>query len=312
MRYDLTDLKVFLAVVEAGNLSRGAERCHLAPSSVSLRIKGLERAVGTPLLLRRAQGVTPTPAGLVLVEHARRCLAQLEQMHADLLPYSQGLTSHVKLFANNNAISSYIPDDLAHFFSLHPTARITLEERMSHDIVAAISAGRGDVGVVALDVDYPNLVFLPYHEDDLVLVAARHSALAAHRMVSFADCLDQPFICLPHGAALHTFVVNQAAAMGRMLDIRVQVSGYRAIARLVASGAGVGIVPRSVLDEHDRETLAVIGLVEAWAKRDLRVCVRKDDTEPNYFRDQLVEILCSGSDAKGLAAADQEVSSSGS
>src|SRR5690606_31845475 len=143
--------------------------------SVSLRIKGLEGAVGTSLLVRRAQGVVPTAAGLVLAEHARRCLAQLEQMHADLLPYAQGLTGHVKLLANNNAISSYIPDDLARFFSEFPSARITLEEQMSHDIVAAISAGRGDVGVVALEADYPNLIFLPYHQDELVLVAATHS-----------------------------------------------------------------------------------------------------------------------------------------
>src|SRR3546814_1453974 len=49
---------------------------------------------------------------------------------SDLLPYAQGLTGHVKLFANNNAISSYIPSDLARFFAQHPAARIALEERM--------------------------------------------------------------------------------------------------------------------------------------------------------------------------------------
>ncbi|MDN5842699.1 MAG: LysR substrate-binding domain-containing protein [Alcaligenaceae bacterium] len=302
MRYDLTDLKVFLAVVEAGNLSRGAERSHLSPSSVSLRIKGLESAVGTPLLVRRAQGVAPTPAGQVLVEHARRCFAQLEQMHADLLPYAQGLTGHVKLFANNNAISSYIPSDLARFFAQHPAARITLEERMSHDIVAAISAGRADVGVVALDIDYPNLIFLPYHEDELVLVASRGSALAKQQAINFADCLDEPFISLAHGSALHTFLVNHASAMGRALDIRVQVSGYRAIARLVASGAGVGIVPRSALENSDSDSLAVIDLTDAWAKRDLRICVQRDPAESNHFRDKLVEILCDHADAPADAS----------
>ena len=63
MMYDLIDLKVFLAVAEESNLSRGAERCHLAPSSVSLRIKGLEASLGTPLLLRQAQGRGFDPGG---------------------------------------------------------------------------------------------------------------------------------------------------------------------------------------------------------------------------------------------------------
>jgi DNA-binding transcriptional LysR family regulator len=66
MHYDLIDLRVFLAVAEQGNLSRGAERCNLAPSSVSERIRGLEDAIGAPLLIREARGVRLTPAGHVL------------------------------------------------------------------------------------------------------------------------------------------------------------------------------------------------------------------------------------------------------
>jgi len=57
MRYDLTDLKLFLAVAEERNLTRGAEKAHLAPSSASHRIRQLEDALGTPLLTRRARGV---------------------------------------------------------------------------------------------------------------------------------------------------------------------------------------------------------------------------------------------------------------
>jgi DNA-binding transcriptional LysR family regulator len=297
MHYDLTDLKVFLAVAEEGNVSRGAERCHLAPSSVSLRIKGLEEHIGTALLTRQARGVTLTPAGHVLAEHARRCVAQLEQMHVDLLPFARGLTGHVTFFANNNAISSHLPDDLARFFKLYPSVRITLEERMSHDIVAAVAAGRADIGVVALETEHPDLDFLPYREDRLVLLAPLGSPLARQGTVSFADCMDEPFISLQSGAALHTFLMNHASALGKRLDIRVQVSGYRAIARLVSSGAGIGVVARSAIEESDSESLAVLELSEAWARRDLRVCVQRRPAETNFFRDKLIEILCNGSES---------------
>jgi DNA-binding transcriptional LysR family regulator len=297
MHYDLTDLKVFLAVAEEGNVSRGAERCHLAPYAVSLRIKGLEENIGTVLLTRQARGVTLTPAGHVLAEHTRRCVAQLEQMHVDLLPFARGLTGHVTFFANNNAISSHLPDDLARFFKLYPSVRITLEERMSHDIVAAVAAGRADIGVVALETEHPDLDFLPYREDRLVLLAPLGSPLARQGTVSFADCMDEPFISLQSGAALHTFLMNHASALGKRLDIRVQVSGYRAIARLVSSGAGIGVVARSAIEESDSESLAVLELSEAWARRDLRVCVRRRPAETNFFRDKLIEILCSGSES---------------
>lgn len=292
MRYDLTDLKVFLAVAQEGNLSRGARRCHLSPSSVSLRLKGLEEAVGVPLLTRQARGVVLTRPGAVMVEHVRRCMAQLEQMHADLLPFAQGLTGHVTFFANNNAISSYLPDDLARFFAAHPAVRITLEERLSLDIVAAVASGRADIGVVAMDGDRPDLEFLPYREDRLVVLAPPDSAIARGGAVRFAACLDEPFICLQQGAALHTYLMNHAASLGGRLDVRVQVSGYRAIARLVASGAGIGIVPRSALEPADGDRLAVVELSESWSVRHLRVCFRRRSRETNGFLAKLVETLC--------------------
>lgn len=291
MRYELTDLKVFLAVAQEGHLSRGARRCHLAPSSVSLRLKGLEDAVGTPLFVRHARGVTLTGAGNVMLEHARRCVAQLEQMHADLLPFSQKLSGHITLFANNNAISSFLPDDLARFFAAFPSVRITLEERLSMDIVSAVASGRADVGVVAFEEERAGLVFQPYRDDRLVLLAPLHSALGKRPSVRFAECLDQPFISLQSGAALHTYLMNHATALGGRLDVRVQVSGYRAIARLVASGAGIGVIPRSALARSDQGKLACLAIDEPWALRRLKVCTKAGIEGVNPFVAQLVALL---------------------
>jgi DNA-binding transcriptional LysR family regulator len=294
-RYELTDLRVFLAVSDEQSVSRGAHKCHLASSSVSLRIKNLEDAVGTLLFTRVARGVVLTQAGRVMAEHVRRCIAQLEQMHTDLQPYTLGLIRHVNLLANNNAISSYLPDDLARFFSLYPEVRIHLEERLSMDIVAAVAAGRADLGVVAANNGHPDLVFIPYKEDQLVLLVPHGHTLSQQQSLRFSDCLNQPFISLQSGAALHTFLVNHAMALGDRLDVRVQVSGYRAIARLVASGAGIGIVPRSAVEAPDYEQLCVLDLSETWALRHLHVCVLRNALEAQTVLSQLINTLCSPS-----------------
>lgn len=291
VHYDLTDLKVFLAVAEELNLSRGAVRCHLSSSSVSLRLKALEASIGTPLFLRRARGVELTQAGAVMLEHVRRCLAQLEQMHADLLPFSRGIKGHITLFANNNAISSHLPADLARFFALYPAVRITLEERPSMDIVAAVVAGRADLGVVAVEQPHPELRYLPYREDELVLLVPLSNPLARHARLSFKACLGEPFVSLQSGMAVHTFLANHAAALGGQLDVRVQVSGYRAIAHLVASGAGIGVVPRSALEDADRHRLAMVDLDEPWALRHLQICLREQSFQSPFVA-QLVATLC--------------------
>jgi DNA-binding transcriptional LysR family regulator len=298
MHYDLVDLRVFLAVVEEGSLSRGAHRCNLAPSPVSERIRELEEAFGMPLLERQPRGVQATSAGIVMAEHARRCMAQLEQMHADLFPFSQGITGRVIVFANNNAITSFLPGDLARFFKANPSVRITLEERNSNNIVAAVAEGRADVGIVAIDSDHPTLEFFPYHRDELVLLVPKGHALAKRRGVRFADCLAHPFISLLEGAVIHTYLVNHARALGGRLDVRVQVSGYGAIARLVGSGAGIGIVPRSVLTADAPKTFSVLALKEPWAVRNLRICVHRE-AAPNYYRDQFIGTLREAADESG-------------
>ena len=289
--YDLVDLRVFLAIAEEGNLSRGAQRVNLAPSSVSLRLKGLEDAVGTALFERQARGVTLTRAGAVMLDHVRRCMAGLEQMHVDLMPYVHGLSTQLTVLANNNVINSYLPQDLARVFKQHPSVRITLEERLGSEIVAAVAAGRADVGIVAVDADHPDLTFIPYRDDEFVVLVPAGSPLASRQAVRFVQCLGKPFISLQNGTALHTYLMNQASAAGGRLDVRVQVSSYQAVTQLVASGAGIGIVPRSALSRRSAG-VEVLELKESWATRHHRICVRTQVYQDNAFLRSLADCLC--------------------
>lgn len=278
LRYSLVDLKLVVAVADAGNVSRGAARCHLAPSSASLRIRQLEESLGTPLFRREARGVSLTRAGRVMLEHCRRCLAELEQMHAGLAPYAQGVTSLVRLFANSSAVASFLPDALGEFLGTHPDVRVSLEEHLSEDIVAAVAEGRADLGVVTWDDEHPDLAFEPWRHDELVVVAAAGSPLAAGDAVRFADCLVWPFVSLWSESAIHHYLVERAAALGRTLDVRIQVAGFAAVVSLVRAGAGIAVLPRSVLRPLLSDGVAVLTLDERWAPRRLSLCWPRDLT----------------------------------
>lgn len=276
LRYSLTDLKLVVAIADAGNVSRGAARCHLAPSSASLRIRQLEESLGTPLFTREARGVSLTRAGRVMLEHCRRCLAELEQMHADLAPYAAGVTSQVRLFANSSAIASFLPDPLGAFLGGHRGVRVSLEEHLSEDIVAAVADGRADLGVVTWDDDHPDLVFEPYRRDELVIVAPAGRRPGAGDAVRFADCLGHPFVSLWSESAIHHFLVERAAALGRTLDVRIQVAGFAAVVSLVRAGAGIAVLPRSALLPLHGDGLAILALDERWAARRLSLCSPRD------------------------------------
>ncbi|HPT50552.1 MAG TPA: LysR family transcriptional regulator [Accumulibacter sp.] len=276
MNYDLTDLRLYIAVAEERNLTRGAERTHLAPSSASHRLRLLEDHIGTRLLERQARGVVPTRAGEVLLRHARNVFAQLEQMHADLAPFAAGVRGHVTLWANTHATHSFLPDDLARFLRAHPQVSVTLAEHTSPEIVVAVARGEVDVGVVAERVEGAEVEMIPYRADRLVLITPAAHPLAVRAGVRLAEVLDQPFVMLHAGSAIHTFTMNAAAALGGHINVRIQVRSFEAVCRMVGAGVGIGLVPRSAVPNGGlHEPPTIVELRESWARRDLQVCVRK-------------------------------------
>lgn len=292
MHYSLIDLRVFVAIADAGSVSRGAANCFLSPSSASLRIKSLEDTLKVRLFERLPRGVALTRPGQVLLEHSRRCLAELEQMHANLAPYAAGVKGHVTVFANTTAIASFLPGNLTKFLQERPSVRVNLEERLSRDIIAAIVEGRADIGVVTWEGEHPDLAFELYRKDELVIAAPREVEIAEREAARFIDCLSYPFVSLLNGSALHTYLQSKASILGHHVDARIQVASYGEVITMVRAGIGLSIIPRSVTERADLTGLKLIKLDESWSQREQRICWRKGPQALSEHAARLVDRLC--------------------
>src|SRR5262245_16321746 len=135
MRFDLTDLSLFRHVVEAGSITGGAERAHLALAAASTRIRNMEETLGAALLVRGRQG------GRTLRRHARAMLRQAERLREDLGAYAGGLAGQIRVLSNTNALTEFLPEALSSFLSTHPNVSVDLEERLSDEIVGLIAEG---------------------------------------------------------------------------------------------------------------------------------------------------------------------------
>jgi len=291
MRFDLTDLRLFLNVVEAGSITHGAERMHLAVAAASTRIRNMEVALGTSLLHRERQGVQPTEAGRTLLYHARVLLQQAERMRGDLAEYADGLRGQVRLMSNTNALTEFLPEALSAFLAAHPQVNIDLEESLSDEIVAAVADGTADVGIVAATVELAGLEVLPFRVDRFVLVVASGHPLSGTERIAFADALDRDFVGLDRTSALQRFLSEKAERIGRRLKLRVQLRSFDAVCRLVECNVGIGVVPATTAERHAK-TMAIhrIELIDEWAVRKLTICVRRRADLPIYAR-ELVEHL---------------------
>src|SRR3569833_3401655 len=128
-------LFLFCFVVVAGSITHGAQRSNQALAAASTRIRKMELAFGTDLLVRGRGGVTPTQAGRTLLQHARGILAQTEKLQEDLSPYARGLAGQVRVLSNPNALTEFLPETLSSFLTTYPDDSVDLEERLSDEIV---------------------------------------------------------------------------------------------------------------------------------------------------------------------------------
>lgn len=286
MRFDLVDLRLFLHVVEAGSITAGAERMHLAVAAASTRIRNMEIELGTPLLNRERQGVHPTPAGMTLVHHARLILQQAERMRGELGEFADGLKGHVRLMSNTNALTEFLPEPLSEFLASRPQVNIDLEERLSDEIVAAVADGKADIGIVAGTEDVTGLEVYPFRVDRFVLVTAQSHPLAKLQQLAFAEALDADFVGLDRTSSLQRFLSEKADRIGRRLKLRVQLRSFDAVCRLVECNVGVGVVPETTA-ARNMKTMALhrIALTDDWALRNLTICVRKLADLPIYTQE---------------------------
>lgn len=278
MRFDIADLHLFLCVVDAGSITQGAVRAHLALASASERLRRIEAEAGVALFRRHARGIVTTEAGEALAHHARQMLRQQALLRDELRGFAAGARGTVQLYANTAALTGFLPPRLAPWLAERPGLHIALKERTSAEIVRTISAGLAEAGVISDAVEAGGLHRRPVARDPLVLIVPEAHRLASGRQVPLADVLDEPFVGLSPDSALQAHIDFHARAAGHPLAIRIGMKTFEGLCEMVAHGIGLGILPRSVASRYRRRyAYRTVALVDPWARRQLCLCFRDWD-----------------------------------
>lgn len=292
MQFDLTDLRLFVLTAEERNITRAAAGRHLSLAAASARIKSLEQQAGLPLLYREARGVRLTPAGEAFLHHARGVLHQSEQLRADMQEYAGGLRGHLRVFANTTAVTDFLPEILPGFLANHPKINIDLQEKPNAEIARGVLDARADIGIVAGQVDTLGLQAIHFSTDRLVLATAKNHRFARRKKIAFAETLDEDAVGMQQGSTLQTFLGQVVDSLGKPLKLRIQLSSFDAMCRMIGAGVGVGIVPESAARRNQASMgIALVELLDAWSVRERYILVRDQTALPSYAQ-ALIETLC--------------------
>lgn len=302
LHFDLLSLELFIATAELGNVTRAAERLHLAPAAASRRIQELESQFGIPFFERKPHGMALTDAGRAMLAHARNVQHTVQRMRDDAASYRGGQQGVVRLAAPKSAMTQFVPADIERCALACPGVRIDVQEMNSQQIQQALRRGTVDIGIYEASLGGIGLPILPYRQDRLVVVTAAGHGLAGWHSVTIDDILDHDVIGLGEGSALTLRLQRLADERGRVLRLRMRVSGFDSMAQLVAQGLGIGVMPqrvaRAIAASRRFTTRAIDG---DWADRDFIVCHRAAETLSGAAR-QIVHHLAGAGAGAGAGA----------
>ena len=272
---DPVSLRYFVAVMEEGTIAAAAAREHIAASAISKRMAELEDVLGTSLFARSNRGTVPTAAAYALLGRARDSLQGLESIVLQMGDYASGLRGQVRIDANISAITQFLPGELQGFLQRYPQVQIHLQERVSSAIARSVAEHSADIGVLNPGQYGEPLTYLPYHEDELVALLPAGHALVRRRSLRLADLLGYDLVGAHPGSYIVGLLTQSAAAQGRVLRMRIQVSSYDAMSVMVAAGLGLGVIPRRSAELFlPALALRCVRLDEPWARRQLMLAVR--------------------------------------
>lgn len=295
MHFDLADLRLFIHIAESPSLTQGARRAHLSPAAASARIKALESQLDSRLLYRDSRGVELTPAGQKLLQHARLIMRQVDYLKSEFTEYGTDSAGHIRIFANTTAVTEFLPEVLAGFLAERPGVTVDLQERLSRDIVRGVLDGSTDMGIIAGPVRAEGLQVLHFSTDRLLLAVPVGHPLAGESNLTLRQTLAYQHIGLHEGSTLLTFLRDQVEKLGGQLSLRIQVSSFEAVCRMIEAGVGIGIIPESAARRHSRTMqLALVTLDEPWAVRERSILVRELDALPGSVRALIATLVADG------------------
>ena len=249
MPITLRQLRYFTAVVEHGSLSRASEHVFVSQPALSLQMRDLENKLGAPLFERDSHGVLLTPLGREVHEQTLRVLDEallLETMgnRFETGPY------RVVIGIISTLAPYLLPLLLERLQTFTPRVELDVLEAPSNELVAGLLAGRLDATILSVPLGLMELEERDLFEDRF-LVAGRAKRLAAFRALGdtprAADLAHSdigPLLTLGEGHCLGD-QVQGACSMWRMEDVRRGTMSVATLARLVANGAGLTLLPES-------------------------------------------------------------------
>ncbi len=228
---ELSDLRIFRAVVREGGVTRAAERLHRVQSNVTTRIRQIEDDLDTALFIREGKRLHLSPAGQVLLGYADRLLALADEARAAVRdPRPRGI---FRLGAMESTAAVRLPGPLNEFHRRYPEVALELRTGNPEILATAILAGELDAALVAEPIaDAPFDKTFAFEEEPVIVSAAGLPPVGKN------GNFPKTVIAFEHGCPHRKRLEGWYAKRGEMPERTIELGSYHAMLGCVVAGMG--------------------------------------------------------------------------
>jgi DNA-binding transcriptional LysR family regulator len=246
---ELKHLTSFVAVADRLSFVRAAGDLHLSQPALTAQIKHLEEELGVQLFIRNRRTVRLTEGGTLFLIEARATLSRAALAVERVQKAARGEIGRLTIGFVSSAALEVVPSIVIAFRKKNPGVTLDLINLRTASQVKGLLDTSIDIGFLRLPLSHEDLKITVIHRERFVAVLPRGHRLAREKRMRIAQLRDEPFVAYGRQWAPGFFdsVVQLCTREGFSPNI-IQETGemYTAIA-LVAAGAGIAILPKSVV-----------------------------------------------------------------
>jgi DNA-binding transcriptional LysR family regulator len=250
-------------VARHGSIRRAAAAMNVASSAINRQILRLERDFGTPLFVRRHDGVGLTPVGEMLLGHVRGTLDNFRRVRDEIEGLRGVVTGQVRLAALDSLLVQFVPETLAALAARHPHLSFSVMALGPADVAEELRSGRADIAISFVDRRHRDIEVAAECKASLGAVVARSHPLAGRRRLSLRDCADYPAILVQDRMPLTPTLEAEFAVRRTVIRGRVISNSLEFMRAMLLAGLGVGFFTSlGFAREIARGDLVYVPLVE--------------------------------------------------
>jgi DNA-binding transcriptional LysR family regulator len=274
---NFNQLRIFYYVAKHLNYTRAAADLFISQPAVTVQMKAFEEYCGFKVFKKKGRKNWLTDEGRTLFEYASNIFG-LEKDIESVIDDMRQLKRGVLRIGTTKAYARYfMPLMLSAFHGKFPNIKIELNEGSSHDVALSLLEFKNEVAVIAKTGNIDGLKYIPFSQEEMVLIAAPGHPLTRKEAIRYKVLADVPFIMKERGSGTRRLVDDLFDKNAIKPDILMEVNNSEFIKELVHRGDGVSLLVReSAISEIAEGKLAAIPIKDEAPYLDVSICYLAD------------------------------------